>query len=107
MWTPSRVGGRLRHRNSAPTGFCVSYSALVTCLARAEAAQRWIRKWEMNLKTVRISVAPVLIFCPLIMWIAAQMKGLTLDRFEFTSTVISFVFGAVYLNKFVREQMDS
>jgi len=61
----------------------------------------------MNLKTVRISVAPVLLLCPLIMWIAAQMKGLTLNRFQFTSTVISFVFGAIYLNKFVREQMDS
>jgi hypothetical protein len=61
----------------------------------------------MNLKTFRMSVTPVLLLCPLIMWIAAQMKGVTLDRFQFTSTVIGFVFGAVYLNKFVREQADS
>jgi hypothetical protein len=61
----------------------------------------------MNLKTFRMSVTPVLLLCPLIMWIAAQMKGVTLDRFQFTSTVIGFVLGAVYLNKFVREQTDA
>jgi hypothetical protein len=61
----------------------------------------------MNLKTFRISVTPVLLVCPLVMWTAAQMKGITLDRFQFTSTVISFVLGAVYLNKFVREQADA
>jgi hypothetical protein len=60
----------------------------------------------MNLKTFRISVTPVLLLCPVIMWIAAQMKGVTLDRFQFASTVIGFVLGAVYLNKFVRAQAD-
>jgi hypothetical protein len=52
-------------------------------------------------------VTPVLLLCPLVMWIAAQMKGVTLDRFQFTSTVIGFILGAVYLNRFVREQADS
>jgi hypothetical protein len=61
----------------------------------------------MTVKTFRMAVTPVLLLCPLVMWIAAQMKGVTLDRFQFTSTVIGFVFGAVYLNKFVREQTDS
>jgi len=61
----------------------------------------------MNLKTFRMAVTPVLIFCPLLMWIAAQMKGITLDRFQFITTVISFVLGAAYLNKFVREKADS
>jgi hypothetical protein len=61
----------------------------------------------MNLKTFRMAVTPVLLLCPLVMWIAAQMKGVTLDRFQFTSTVIGFILGAVYLNKFVREQADA
>jgi hypothetical protein len=61
----------------------------------------------MNLKTFRMAVTPVLLLCPLVMWIAAQMKGVTLDRFQFTSTVIGFILGAVYLNRFVREQADS
>jgi len=61
----------------------------------------------MNLKIFRISVTPVLLLCPLIMWIVAQMKGVTLDRFQFTTTVIGFVLGAVYLNKFLREQADA
>jgi hypothetical protein len=61
----------------------------------------------MNLKTFRMAVTPVLLLCPLVMWIVAQMKGVALDRFQFTSTVIGFVFGAMYLNKFVREQTDS
>jgi hypothetical protein len=61
----------------------------------------------MNLKTFRMAVTPVLILCPLVMWTAAQMKGVTLDRFQFTSTVIAFVLGAAYLNKFVRDKADS
>lgn len=61
----------------------------------------------MNLKAFRIAVTPVLIFCPLVMWIAAQVKGVTLDRFQFTTTVIGFVLGAAYLNKFVREKADA
>jgi hypothetical protein len=61
----------------------------------------------MSVKTFRMAVTPVLLLCPLVMWIAAQMKGVTLDRFQFTSTIIGFVLGAAYLNKFVREQTDS